>query len=163
MSGIPADLKSFYPYPKNYKKTAITSVEAPGFSAVPGETIPRRNVKCKNGLVTTPNPSIKTVHDVILYSAKKYGNAKAVGTRSLIKMHTEKKKVKKVVDGKESFVDKEWQYAELSPYDYMSFVEFEQTAMQIGAGLRKLGLEPGDKLHLFASTQYAYPVVCYHR
>jgi long-chain acyl-CoA synthetase len=153
MSGYPADLKSFAPLPKDYKKS-VSSVEAPGFSAVKGETIPRRNAKCKNGLVKTPNSAIQTVHDVILYSAKKYGNAKAAGVRTLVKMHVEKKKVKKVIDGKETFVDKEWQYAELSEYSYMSFIEFEQKAFQVGAGLRKLGLETGDKLHLFASTQY---------
>jgi long-chain acyl-CoA synthetase len=58
-----------------------------------------------------------------------------------------------VVDGKEVQVDKKWTYLELSGYEYLSFVELEKKTLQIGAGLRKLGLEAGDKLHMFAATQ----------
>jgi long-chain acyl-CoA synthetase len=148
----PANLQGFFPLPRKYK-TNISSAEAPGFSKVEGETIPRRNAKCVDALRTSPNDQIKTAHDILRYSSKKFGNAKACGTRKLLKTHSETKKIKKIVDGKEEFVEKSWQYAELSGYSYMSFVEFEKLALQLGAGLRKLGLEPGDKLHLFASTQ----------
>jgi long-chain acyl-CoA synthetase len=150
---LPANLKTLFPLPKQYK-TNVSSAEAPGFEKVEGETIPRRNVKTKDALATTPNEQIHTVHDVILYASKKYGNANCAGSRKLVKIHTEIKKVKKIVDGQETMVDKKWEYQELSGYSYMSFIEFERLALQIGAGLRKLGLEPGDKLHLFASTQY---------
>lgn len=62
--------------------------------------------------------------------------------------------IKKVVDGKEQAVPKKWTYYELSEYTYLSFVEFEKLALQIGAGLRKLGMQKGDKLQLFASTRF---------
>jgi long-chain acyl-CoA synthetase len=145
------DLNSMFFLPKPYRSDATTA-EAPGFPKVKGETIPRRNAKTKDALKTTPHPDIKTAHDIIGYSATKYGNALAVGSRKLVKIHNETKKVKKVVDGKDTMVDKSWQYFELSGYTYMTFVEFERLALQIGRGLRKLGMEPGDRLHLFAQT-----------
>jgi long-chain acyl-CoA synthetase len=145
------NLKTISPLPRPYR-TDITTAEVPGHPKVEGETIPRRNAKCKDALKTSPDPSIKTAHDIIGYSANKFGNAVAVGSRKLIKTHNETKKIKKVIDGKEELVDKTWQYSELGPYNYMSFTEFERLCLQLGRGLRKLGLEPGDRLHLFAQT-----------
>lgn len=112
----------------------------------------RRNVRYKDGLISKPHPSIETMHDILTYASRTYGNAKAMGTRKLVKMHNETKKIKKVVDGKEEMVDKKWQYFELSGYTYMTFTEFHDMALNIGAGLRKLGMEPGDRVHLFAAT-----------
>ncbi|GAB7364835.1 hypothetical protein MBLNU230_g5628t1 [Neophaeotheca triangularis] len=145
------DLKSMVPQPKMYKKPPF-SVEAPGYSKVEGETIPRRNYRCKDELATRPDPDVGTVYDILRYSSKKYGNAKALGKRKLIKMHEENKKVKKMVDGQEQEVDKKWTYFELTAYEYMSFVEYEQTALKIGQGFRALGMEKGDRVHLYAAT-----------
>lgn len=149
---IPKDLKNFYPQPKPYKSGVVT-VEAPGYERVQGETIPRRNAKCPDALVKSPREGINTMHDILKYASETFGNAKAMGSRKLVHTHNETKKVKKVVDGKEQEVEKKWTYFELSGYSYMSFVEFEQLALQLGAGLRKLGLQPGDRLHMFAGTQ----------
>lgn len=85
-------------------------------------------------------------------SSEKYGNAKALGTRKLIKTHQETKKVKKIVDGQETEIDKKWTYFELSGYEYLSFHDYEKLILQIGAGYRKLGLEKGDRVHIFAAT-----------
>lgn len=149
---LPKDLKSLYPLPKPYKSNVVT-VEAPGYERVEGETIPRRNYKCKDKLVKSPREGINTMYDILKYSAETFGNAKAMGTRKLVETHNEVKKVKKMVDGKEQEVEKKWTYFELSGYSYLSFVEFEKMALEIGAGLRKLGLQAGDRLHMFAATQ----------
>lgn len=146
------NLQDITPLPKDYKNS-VSTVEAPGYPRVEGETIPRRNVKTKDKLVESPHPDIRTVHDILLYSAKKFGNAKALGSRKLVKTHNEVKKIKKMVDGKETEVEKKWTFFELSEYTYMSFVEFEKLALELGAGYRKLGLSKGDKVHLFAATQ----------
>jgi long-chain acyl-CoA synthetase len=148
---LPANLKTVVPLPKIYKHEPRTA-EAPGFKKVDGETIPRRNAKCNDALKVRPHDSIHTAHDILKYAASKFGNAHALGSRKLIKTHTEVKTIKKVVDGKDTTVEKSWQYAELGPYSYKSFVEFEQLCLQLGAGLRKLGLVAGDKVHLFAQT-----------
>ncbi|KAF2663976.1 long-chain-fatty-acid-CoA ligase 1 [Microthyrium microscopicum] len=145
------DLKKLYPLPKLYNSD-IATTEVTDQKAVAGETVPRRNHKTPKELKWQPAPEISTVHDIMRYASKKFGNAKALGSRKLIKMHNDSKMVKKVIDGKETEVEKKWQYFELGPYTHISFVEFEKLALQVGAGLRKLGLEPGDKLHLFAAT-----------
>jgi hypothetical protein len=149
---LPQNLKTFYPLPKAYKKGPYT-VEATGVEKVEGETIPRRNVKTKDQLKSRPREDVTTVVDLLKYASATYGNAKAVGYRKLIKMHHENKKVKKMVDGKEQEVDKTWSYFEMGPYNYMSFIEFEKLAVTIGCSLRKLGLETGDKVQLFAATR----------
>lgn len=142
--------QSLYP---RISKSPPFSVEAPGYEPVEGETIPRRNPLAKDKLITTPSEDVRTIFDIIKRSADKFGNAKALGTRRLIKTHNETKKVKKTVDGQTKEVDKNWTYYELSEYSYVSFVEYEKLTSQIGSGLRKLGMDKDDRLHLFAATR----------
>jgi long-chain acyl-CoA synthetase len=150
---IPKDVKSYTPLPKIYTAGPRTR-EAPGFTAVEGETIPRRNAKTYEALVTSPDPSaIKTMPDILKYASAKYGNAKALGSRKLIKTHNDVKKIKKTIDGKETETEKKWTFFELSGYEYKTFAEFEKIVLELGAGLRKLGMNTGDKVHMFAATQ----------
>lgn len=128
------------------------SVEVPGAEPVPGETIPRRLPISKDKLIIHPAEGVETTYDIIKRSARLFGNSKAVGTRRLIKTHVENKKVKKIIDGQEQEVDKKWTYFELSGYAYKSFIEYEQLALQLGCGLRKLGLEKHDRIHLYGAT-----------
>lgn len=140
------------PQPRNYKKPPFT-VETPGVKAKDGETVPRRNIRTKDALESTPEPDIKTLYDIVKRASEKYGNAKALGKRKLIKLHEENKKVKKVVDGKEQEVDKKWTYYELSEYNYLSFSEYEKLVLNVGSAFRALGLEPRkDRVHIFAAT-----------
>ena len=129
------------------------SVEAKGYKKVDGETIPRVNVAAKDGLISNPSEDVRTIVDILKRSADKFGNAKALGWRDLVRTHQETKKVKKMIDGKSQEVEKKWTYFELSEYTYMSFVEYERMALQIGAGLRKIGMSAGDKVHLFGATR----------
>lgn len=133
------------------------TVAAPGYEPVEGETIPRRHPKAKDGLIERPAPDVNTTFDLIKRSAERYGNEPAVGSRKLIRTHKEVKKVPKVVDGEVTQVDKEWTYYELSDYSYMTYQEYLAMALQVGAGLRKLGLAPRDRLHIFATTRSAVP------
>lgn len=134
------------------EKKAPFSYEVPGVEKVNGETVPRRNVRCKDGLITQPDPSVRTVYDIVTYAANKFGNARCIGSRTLLDVHKEKKKVKKMIDGRETEVEKEWSYFELSPYKFLSFVEFQKHVGTLGAGLKKLGLTKGDRVHLYGAT-----------
>ncbi|KAL8867561.1 MAG: hypothetical protein Q9174_005584, partial [Haloplaca sp. 1 TL-2023] len=127
-------------------------VEATGAAKVDGESIPRRRVDSRDVLKNTPDKGVETVYDILRHSAEKYGDAKALGSRKVIRTHDEVKKVKKILDGKEQKVDKKWTYFEMGGYSYMSFKEYEQMALQCGAGLRKLGMSKNDRLHIFAAT-----------
>jgi len=129
------------------------TVEVKDYVPVQGETIPRRNARTADKLWTTPLEGISTIFDVVKFSARTYGDAQALGSRKLLKTHNEVKKVKKVIDGQLQEVDKNWTYFELGGYSYVSFKEYETIVLQIGAGLRKLGLSTQDKVHMFASTR----------
>lgn len=146
-----SDLKSMVPQPKNYKKGPFT-VEATGYTKIEGETIPRRHPAAKDGLILTPSDDVTTVYDILRRSSNKFGNAKALGYRTLIKTHNEVKKIKKVVDGKETEVDKTWTYFELSGYTYISFTEYEKLAHKVGSAFRSLGMKAQDRVHIFAAT-----------
>lgn len=129
------------------------SIEVPGTGQSPGESKVRRNVKAQHGLISTPDPSIRTVYDIVQHSARKYGSAEAVGSRAVIRTHREKKMVKKVVGGKSTEVEKEWTYFELGPFTYLTYVEFQEHINHLGSGLRKLGLSKGDRLHIYGATR----------
>jgi long-chain acyl-CoA synthetase len=148
-----ANPKTYMPTAKAVKTGPLT-VEAPGYEKVEGETIPRRNIKTKDALKLRPREDVATIFDVLKYSAATFGNAKAIGRRTILDTHEEVKKVKKMIDGKQQEVDKKWQYFELSGYKYLSFVEFEKQVLTLGAGLAKLGLVHQDRLHIFAATRY---------
>jgi len=128
------------------------SIELPGQEPVKGETPVRRHPVSVEKIVERPEEDITTTYELVRKAAAKYGNAKCVGSRKLIDTHVETKKVKKMVDGEEREVDKNWTFFELSGYEYMTFTEYETLALQLGAGLRKLGLEKGDRVHIFAAT-----------
>jgi long-chain acyl-CoA synthetase len=130
------------------------SVDAPGYKLVEGETLPRRNPMAKDELISTlDNGKVRTIYDILTRSSKKFGNARAMGSRSLVKTHKETKKVKKIINGQEQMTDKEWTYYELTGYKYMSFIEYEALWKEVGAGLRNLGLVKDDRVHIFAATR----------
>jgi long-chain acyl-CoA synthetase len=135
------------------KKPPFT-IEVAGYPNVEGETIPRRNIRTPDKLLFQPEEGILTLYDLVTHSSSKFGDQKAVGSRALIKKHYETKKVKKMVNGELQHVDKSWTYFELSEYKYLSFKEYETLVLQVGAGLRKLGLSAPDRVHMFASTRY---------
>ncbi|KAI9151864.1 Long-chain acyl-CoA synthetases & Acyl-protein synthetase [Paramyrothecium foliicola] len=132
------------------------TVEAPGYEKVPGETIPRRHPKAKDGLIDTPAEGVNTVYDLVRRSARLYPNHNAVGARKLVKLHKETKKVQKNVDGEIREVDKEWQFFELTPYTYLTYKQYEDRIHHLGSGLRKIGLSSEKKLHFYATTSVCW-------
>jgi long-chain acyl-CoA synthetase len=71
------------------------SVDAPGIVKGDGETIPRRNPKCANAFISRPEEDINTLFDVLLRAQEKFGDLDAMRTRSLIKIQSEVRKVKR--------------------------------------------------------------------
>ncbi|EEU42375.1 uncharacterized protein NECHADRAFT_68906 [Fusarium vanettenii 77-13-4] len=129
------------------------TIESPGYEKVPGETIPRRSPKAKDGLIARPAEGVNTVFDIVQRSARVYPDRGGIGSRKLIELHEEVKTVKqKKVDGQTKEVEKKWQYFELSGYSFITFKEYETLVLQLGSGLRKLGLSPAQKLHFFGAT-----------
>ncbi|KAK4456530.1 long-chain-fatty-acid--CoA ligase 1 [Cladorrhinum samala] len=128
------------------------TVEVPGQTPVEGETLIRRVPKAIPDFISEPEPGVTTVFELVQNSVRKFGNAKIMGSRKLVRTHQDKKKIKKVVDGEEVEVEKSWTFFEMSPYEYISYTDYERLTLQLGSGLRKLGLEKGDRVHIFAAT-----------
>lgn len=145
--------KSYIPEPRMTRQPPFTAEVADAIS-IDGQTIPRRNARTSKQLLSQPEDGVSTLFDIVTRSANKFGDQPCLGSRTLIQKHYETKKVKKVVDGEVREVDKKWTYFELGPYQYMTFKEYHMLVLEIGAGLRKLGLVATDKVHMFASTRY---------
>jgi long-chain acyl-CoA synthetase len=128
------------------------SVEVPGQEDVEGETKVRRHPLAVDGLLQRPQEGISTVHDLVHASVAKFGNAKCMGSRKLVRTHLDKKMIKKVVNGEEREVEKTWTFFEMSPYEYISYTDYERLTHELGAGLRKLGLVKDDRVHIYAAT-----------
>jgi long-chain acyl-CoA synthetase len=146
------DYKKWVPVPQMTAKPPFT-LPVIGATEVEGETIPRRHPEAVNGFLTIPEEGCHTLYDILIRAGEKFGEKKALGTRPVLTKHVETKKVKKVVEGKEIEVDKDWTYFELGPYSYITFGEYVKLALQLGAGFRKLGLTKGDKVHVYAATR----------
>lgn len=134
--------------PRTVKQGPFT-VEADGVPPVDGETIPRRHPSAKYGLVEQPEEGVATVYDILKRGARKFGSAKALGSRKVIGTHVE---IKKARDSEGNLVDKEWTYYELSDYTYISYLELEQRALRTGAAMRSLGLQRNDRIEIYAAT-----------
>ncbi|KAK6375747.1 long-chain fatty acid-CoA ligase [Exophiala oligosperma] len=145
------DLKRMVPQPKTYRKPPFTA-EILYAQKVDGETVPRRNVRTRDDLKSIPEPGVTTLFQLLGRSSRKFGQAKALGKRKLIKVHEETKKVRKMVEGREQDIDKTWQYYELSGYSFISFVEFEEQALKIGSAFRAIGLSASERVHIYAAT-----------
>ncbi|KAF2676481.1 acetyl-CoA synthetase-like protein [Lentithecium fluviatile CBS 122367] len=135
------------------RKTGPFSIQVPDTDHVPGETHPRRHPTAVDSLATQPHASIHTAYDIVRYAARTHGDAKCMGARTPLATHRERK----LVNG----AHKEWQYFELGPYQYLTFVEFQDHIDTLGAGLRALGLRRGDKLHLYGATSLPWMSVAH--
>jgi hypothetical protein len=100
-------------------------------------------------------PYVLTVFDLITNAVEQWGNKECLGTRHLVKQHKEQKQVTKLINGVEQQVNKTWVYSELSSFQYRSYQDLGMESVAVGAGLRNLGLEPGDKVGLYAETSYS--------
>ena len=117
-----------------------------------GETSVRRLSASRYGLSETPHPSIRTVYDLMMFNSKNWGDSPGLGTRRVIKIHTEKQIVTTDVHGIRKQVEKDWLYWELGPFEFKSYNDVAEEALRIGAGLRELGLDEGDRIVVYADT-----------
>ncbi|KAJ3058860.1 long-chain fatty acid-CoA ligase, partial [Podochytrium sp. JEL0797] len=130
----------------------VFSVEVPG-TATDLSTAIRRSVLSPHQLTERPAANITTVYDILVNGANVYGSKDALGARSIVNtIEEEKEVIKKLPGGGESKEIKKWKYFELSGYSWLSFSQIKELAVSYGCGLRALGLNPTDKITLFAET-----------
>src|ERR1700731_3106286 len=119
---------------------------------VPGETRFRRSILSPDKGVETPAENVNPFFDVLRYSAHHYSDRNGFGYRKLLGTVTEEKEIVKVVNGSEKKERKTWTYFKLSDYYYYSYQQAAKIAQTLGSGLKKLGMDKGDKLEIFAMT-----------
>jgi long-chain acyl-CoA synthetase len=129
------------------------TVEVPDAVDDACEARPRRSPTAANGLLSAPADDVKTTYDIFRRAARKFSHAKAAGTRRVTGSYEERSVVKRTVDGVEKSMPKIWTRYELSGYIYLSFLEYESLALDLGRGLRRLGLGKGSKIHLYGATR----------
>lgn len=137
----------------------MVQLTVPVGEAKPGEGPPRRKATQKDAPLERPLDSkATTLPEFIEECVKRNGDRKCMGWRDLIEIHTEKKQITKIIDGEEKKVDKEWQFYEMSSYQYQSYPEVFSVINQYGHGLVKAGIKPDqeNKLHIFASTSHKW-------
>lgn len=120
--------------------------------AVKGESAVRRASIHPKSLVESPAEGVTTVHDILLYAARKHGDKDAVGWRNIEKIVEEEKDVTKTVGGKQVTEKKTWKYFQLSKYQYWSFNQFKENALETARGLVVLGVEKGKVFNVYAQT-----------
>ncbi|KAJ3209284.1 long-chain fatty acid-CoA ligase, partial [Dinochytrium kinnereticum] len=123
-----------------------------GVPQSPNEGEPRRSIHSPNELASKPSPDVSTIYDILVRSSRLYPNKNILGARSVVRIVEEEKEVVKVVAGVETKELKKWKFFELSKYQWLNFSEVSKFAHDVGAGFRALGLQPKDKVTLFAST-----------
>jgi long-chain acyl-CoA synthetase len=123
-----------------------------GPPAQPGESRIRRLEKTQDRLVTSPIEGINTVHDVLLYSSRTYGDRHAYGYRDIVDIVEEQKEVTKTIGGQEVKETKTWKYFHLSDYKYISFTELKSIVSEVSRGLLKLDLQKTDVFNIYAQT-----------
>ncbi|KAI8811540.1 hypothetical protein BJ742DRAFT_674572 [Cladochytrium replicatum] len=103
-------------------------------------------------LVSTLDPNVNTVYELLQKVLRTDPGHKVYGQRKLLRMVEEQKEVTKSVGGVVKTEIKTWKYFELSPYEWMTASEVNANLASLGSGLVKLGLKPKDTIALYAST-----------
>ncbi|GAA5937321.1 hypothetical protein JCM3775_006580 [Rhodotorula graminis] len=117
-----------------------------------GQSKPRRYHKTTDKLYTAPNSETRVLADVLARTIRQKPDGLALGWRDTIKVHTEMRDVKKVVDGDEVTEKKQWTTYELSDYRYQTYAELGTLVEQVAAGLVKTGHSSSTIFNIYGST-----------
>ncbi|KAJ3069241.1 long-chain fatty acid-CoA ligase [Podochytrium sp. JEL0797] len=138
----------------------LFSVDVPGTTSSDSTPI-RRSVLSPEELTARPAPHIHTVYDILINSASKNASKDALGERHIVNtIEEEKEVIKKLPGGGESKEIKKWKYFELSGYEWLTFGQVKERAVVYGCGLRALGMNPKDKMTVFAETSRDWMLMC---
>ncbi|KNE57616.1 hypothetical protein AMAG_18073, partial [Allomyces macrogynus ATCC 38327] len=111
-----------------------------------------RHVAAQHALLHQPYPDVVTVHDVVMRSARVFGELPAMGYRPVIRTIEETKERTRIVNGNEVKETKVMKFYELGPYQWISYKEMLVTVKSIASGLVDLGYSAGDKTCIYLPT-----------
>jgi len=118
-----------------------------------GETRIRVNARLPDlKIVSTPHEDVTTMFDLLKYAAGKHGDTTKIMTRENLEEVKEEKTVTKIIDGVETTQKKTWIKYKFGPYKSVTLGQFREKSLDIGSGLRHLGIEKGDIVTLYGAT-----------
>jgi long-chain acyl-CoA synthetase len=113
-------------------------------------------------LLTSPHKTVKTLYDILLYGSREFpADRPLFGSRKVLRIVEEEKEVTKIIGGVEKKEMKTWFYQELSPYQWISYLDVLNMAIEIGAGLVSLGMRKHDKVTIFHSTSKEWMIMAH--
>ena len=106
-----------------------------------------RNQVCVNGLRDRPEKDIGTIFDLWHVCCERWSQLPCFGTRQILNTYTETPGLSVIGEEKKLRT-----YYDLGQYEYRSYIQVREESHAIGSGLRKLGLQKGDKVAIYAET-----------
>ncbi|KAJ1727091.1 long-chain fatty acid-CoA ligase, partial [Coemansia biformis] len=117
------------------------------------ETPTRRHYQSPDRLVDCASPDITNVYAALLHGQATRPDMELLGKRDVLGMVSEDKQVQHKVNGKMETTTKSWTYAKLSEYKWMTYNQVVDYTTNVGAGFRKLGIEPcTGRVAIYAPT-----------
>ncbi|KAJ2515234.1 long-chain fatty acid-CoA ligase [Coemansia sp. RSA 1939] len=116
------------------------------------ETPTRRFHTTADAIVDRADPEITDIYSALLQGKETRGDMNILGKRDVLGIVTENKVVQHKVDGKMESVEKKWSFFKLGEYKWMTYTQVADYTKDLGAGFRKLGLEPKSRVLIYAPT-----------
>ncbi|RKP15243.1 hypothetical protein BJ684DRAFT_18411 [Piptocephalis cylindrospora] len=113
-----------------------------------GESPVYRSVISPDKIVETPDERMKTLYDILHVSAERFGDKPLFGTRPVLGSVEEETQVTR--NGEVQ--TKTWTFPTLGDYTWKSYNEVVKDCGLISSGLLKIGMQPQDRLIIFAAT-----------
>ncbi|KAJ2778452.1 long-chain fatty acid-CoA ligase [Coemansia javaensis] len=117
-----------------------------------GETPTRRFHTSARRLIDRVEPDITNVYAALLHGQRTRPDADVLGKRDVLGTVSEDRQAQQKVNGKLESVTKKWTYAKLGPYKWMTYSQIVDYTTSLGAGFRKLGVEPKGRVLIYAPT-----------
>lgn len=95
----------------------------------------------RDAILSHPD-NINTMEELFRFMVKRYGNRRALGTRTVIKEDTEKGPNGKIFNK-----------LVLGEYQWLKYNDLDVRADQFGRGIRELGVHPRERICIFADTR----------
>ncbi|KAJ1509590.1 long-chain fatty acid-CoA ligase, partial [Coelomomyces lativittatus] len=124
---------------KSYYREKNVTVQLP--SDDPSTPYPRYRHQKGLTLIQLPqaSTSLTSVLDLLNFAKDHHGSKKAFGSRSLIRIHEEEKWVTKKINNQTEEIKekKTWQFFEKSDYQWWTYHQVFDKAVNLGAGLKR--------------------------
>eukprot|EP01101_Sappina_pedata_P005469 TRINITY_DN2514_c1_g1_i1.p2 TRINITY_DN2514_c1_g1~~TRINITY_DN2514_c1_g1_i1.p2 ORF type:complete len:705 (+),score=362.34 TRINITY_DN2514_c1_g1_i1:25-2139(+) len=118
-----------------------------GATPATGEGLPRQHI--------IPFPEEKYINETVFSFFKKatakYAKKNCLGARPFVA----KIKEEKVING----VTKTWEFLQLGAYEWFTYEQVYNRVLNLGAGLRKLGLKQGDFFGVYEDTRMEWTLI----